>query len=85
MAPTIHVTDSAPPQARHHAELRSALERLPQQERLVLALSYQEDLTLQEIGQVLDLPELVVHQVRTRALHMLRLTVGPATAALLPR
>ncbi len=85
MSRAISITSHAHPQVWSHVELCEAVEQLPESERLILALYYQEELTLEEIGQVLELPELVVHQRRARALHTLRLALGPAAADLLPR
>jgi DNA-directed RNA polymerase specialized sigma subunit len=45
---------------------------LPKPEQLVLALSIVEELTLSEIGTVLDLPEDRVLQLYTSAKHYLR-------------
>ncbi len=39
---------------------------LPEQERLVMALYYYEELTLKEIGQVLDISESRVSQIHTK-------------------
>jgi RNA polymerase sigma factor for flagellar operon FliA len=53
-------------------KLAQAIEALPTQERLVISLSYYEELTLREIGEVLDLTEGRVCQIRTRAITHLR-------------
>jgi len=45
---------------------------LPEKERLVLSLYYYEDLTLKEIGQVLELSESRVSQLHTKAVLSLR-------------
>ena len=50
----------------------AAIERLPEKEQLVLALYYNEELNLKEIGAVLDLTESRVSQLRTKAIAMLR-------------
>lgn len=52
--------------------LIKAIEELPEKDRLVLALYYQEELTLKEIGKVLDVSESRVCQLHTRALNGLR-------------
>lgn len=49
------------------AQLRSAIEGLPEKERLVVSLYYQEELTLKEIGEVLGVSESRVCQIHTRA------------------
>jgi RNA polymerase sigma factor for flagellar operon FliA len=66
---------------RHLAE---ALTQLPERERQILALSYVEELTLAEIGEVFGVGESRVSQLRTQAIMRLRsslrrmLTLEPA-------
>jgi RNA polymerase sigma factor FliA len=59
-----------------HADLQkrltAAIKNLPERERLVLNLSYYEDLTLREIGFVLDEPEPHVSQIHASAILYLR-------------
>ncbi len=50
----------------------SALEKLPEKEKLVLSLYYVEDLNLKEIGEVMDVSESRISQMRTKAIAMLR-------------
>ncbi len=52
--------------------LAGALASLPERERLVLALYYDEELNLREIGAVMDVTESRVSQIRSQALHRLR-------------
>lgn len=52
--------------------LVEAIEELPEKDRTVLALYYQEGLTLKEIGRVLEVSESRVCQLHTRALNRLR-------------
>ncbi len=54
------------------AVLERALERLDERSRIVLALSYVHDLTLREIGEVLELTEARICQIRSKALRTLR-------------
>lgn len=54
------------------ARLAEALSELPDRERQILALSYQEELTLAEIGQVFGVSESRVSQLRTQAVARLR-------------
>jgi RNA polymerase sigma factor for flagellar operon FliA len=54
------------------AELARALAKLPERERQILTLSYGEELTLAEIGQVIGLSESRVSQLRTQAVARLR-------------
>ena len=49
-----------------------ALSELPEKEKKVLVLYYYEDLTLKEIGQVLDVTESRVSQLHTKAILRLR-------------
>lgn len=57
-------------------ELRSflvvAMDRLTEQEKLVIALYYYEELTLKEIGEVMTISESRVSQIHTRAVMKLR-------------
>jgi RNA polymerase sigma factor for flagellar operon FliA len=52
--------------------LRAAFLALPDKDRLVLAFSFEEGLSLREIAQVLHLSESRVSQIRTRGLARLR-------------
>lgn len=52
--------------------LADAIDRLPERERLVVALYYYEELTLREIGEVLGVSESRVSQIHTKALLRLR-------------
>jgi RNA polymerase sigma factor for flagellar operon FliA len=52
--------------------LLEAINVLPEQERLVVALYYYEELTLKEIGEVLGISESRVSQVHTKAIRRLR-------------
>lgn len=62
------------------AILLGAINHLPEQERLVVALYYYEELTLKEIGEVLGISESRVSQVHTKAIRRLRRRV-PELAA----
>ena len=63
-------------------ELRSAMRaeitRLPERERLVLSLYYDEGLTLVEIGQVIGVTESRVSQIHTKAVLQLRSRLAAA-------
>jgi len=52
--------------------LKIAIERLTDQEKLVIGLYYFEELTLKEIGQVMSISESRVSQIHTRAVAKLR-------------
>lgn len=56
-------------------QLATALASLPERERQILALSYEEELTLAEIGQVLGVSESRVCQLRSLAISRLRATL----------
>ncbi|MBC7106061.1 MAG: FliA/WhiG family RNA polymerase sigma factor, partial [Firmicutes bacterium] len=56
--------------------LATAVRELPERDRLVLALYYQEGLTLKEIGRVLDVSESRVCQLHGRAIARLREKLG---------
>lgn len=49
-----------------------AIETLPEKEKQVIVLYYYEDLTLKEIGEVLDITESRVSQLHTKAIMRLR-------------
>ena len=53
-------------------ELQRAIQALPERERLVLALYYQEDLQLKDIGAVLEVSESRVSQLLRQAVMRLR-------------
>jgi RNA polymerase sigma factor for flagellar operon FliA len=63
-----------------------AIARLPEREKLVVALYYYENLTLREIGEVLGVTESRISQLHTKAVLRLRSRlqadpdVGPAAA-----
>lgn len=52
--------------------LTAAIEALPERERLLVALYYHDEMTLKEIGAILDVSESRVCQLHTRALLRLR-------------
>lgn len=52
--------------------VQDAIEELPEKEKLVLSLYYNEELNLKEIGVVLEITESRVSQLRTKAIAMLR-------------
>ena len=54
------------------ALLESAIQELPEKERLVLVMYYVEELTLKEIGEVLEVTESRVCQLHSRAVMRLR-------------
>jgi len=52
--------------------LMETIKQLPEQERLVIALYYYEELTLKEIGHILRVSESRVSQIHTKALARMR-------------
>jgi RNA polymerase sigma factor for flagellar operon FliA len=71
------------PSARlEREELRELLARavaeLPERERHILALYYDDELTLAEIGEVIGVGESRVSQLRTQAIARLRSALGAA-------
>lgn len=56
--------------------LAEAIAALPERERHILALYYQEELTLAEIGEVIGVGESRVSQLRTQAIRRLRAALG---------
>jgi RNA polymerase sigma factor FliA len=61
--------------------LQGAIEELPMNERLVLTLYYYEELTMREIGMVLDVTTSRVSQIRVSAILHLRSKLEAAKAA----
>jgi len=61
--------------------LARAINRLPDREKLVLALYYYEGLTLNQIGQVLHVTESRVSQIHTKAVLQLRAKLGDLPSA----
>ena len=53
-------------------QLASEIENLPEKEKLVMALYYDEELNLKEIGQVLDVSESRVSQIHSQAIKRIR-------------
>ncbi len=58
------------------ARLSNAVSELPDREQLIVALYYQEELTMREIGEVLGVSEVRVCQLHARALHRLRVSLA---------
>lgn len=54
------------------ARLARAIGHLPERQRMVLSLYYQEGMTLKEIGQVLGVTELRVCQIHAESVLVLR-------------
>jgi RNA polymerase sigma factor FliA len=61
--------------------IADAIARLPEREKLVIALYYYENLTLREIGEVLGVTESRISQLHTKAVLRLRSRLGEEAAA----
>lgn len=74
--------DLGPEEALVETELQQrlevAVESLPTRLQLLLSLYYFEELTMKEIGEVLELSESRVSQLHTRAMKQLRRALAPA-------
>jgi RNA polymerase sigma factor for flagellar operon FliA len=72
----VAVDDQGPYRQLERRELRArlaeALMELPERERQILAMSYEQEMTLAEIGQVIGVGESRVSQLRTQAVVRLR-------------
>ncbi|MGM0492936.1 MAG: sigma-70 family RNA polymerase sigma factor [Armatimonadota bacterium] len=75
--PTLHGEDPAEIMDREalHELLAMAVDDLPERDRVVIGLYYQDELTLREIGEVLDVTESRVCQIHTQAIARLRTSV----------
>lgn len=79
---TIHDRSAPDPEAVVDANelkdrIADAISRLPEREKLVIALYYYENLTLREIGEVLGVTESRVSQLHTKAVLRLRSRLSP--------
>jgi RNA polymerase sigma factor for flagellar operon FliA len=63
--------------------MNHAIIRLPQRERLVIALYYYEELTLKEIGSILNVSESRISQIHTKAITRLRAKLRSQMRALI--
>lgn len=61
--------------------LALAVQQLPERDRIVIGLYYQDELTLREIGEVLSVTESRVCQIHTQAIARLRASVQEMLAA----
>ena len=64
--------------------LAAAIDQLPEQEKVVLSLYYYEELTMQEIGQVLEVTLSRISQIRTKAILHLRAALQNLTHGAYP-
>lgn len=68
-------------ESEHVAHLRKLISRLPEQQRRVLALYYYEELNLRQVGEVLQVSESRVSQIRSQALKRLRQELAASAVA----
>ena len=72
----VAIDDQGPYRQLERRELRTrlaaALKQLPERECMILAMSYEQEMTLAEIGQVIGVGESRVSQLRTQAVARLR-------------
>ncbi len=61
---------------KFHAELTASINALPERERLVMSLYYEEEMNLKEIGNILEVSESRVCQIHGKALVMLRVKLS---------
>jgi RNA polymerase sigma factor for flagellar operon FliA len=77
--------DEGPDAQLERTELRRLLARalgeLPERERLILAMYYEEEMTMAEIGEVIGVCESRVSQLRSLALSRLRASMRASIAA----
>jgi len=76
LADVIHDESAAPAAEVEMREMKrtlaAAIDRLPERERMVIALYYYEGLTFKEIGKILRISESRVYQLHTQAVIRLR-------------
>jgi RNA polymerase sigma factor for flagellar operon FliA len=56
--------------------IAGAIDELPERQQQILALYYQEDCTLKEIGAIFNVTESRISQIHTEAMHRLRAAIG---------
>ncbi len=74
---TIEDSDAPDPSRAYRIQavketLASAIQRLPEREKIVIGLYYYEGLTLKEIGEVLGVTESRISQLHTKAILRLK-------------
>jgi len=69
-------TDAGLDRAHMLAELARSIEALPQREKIVVSLYYEQELNMDEVGKVLGLDKSTVCRAHGRALLMLRTALG---------
>ena len=86
---TVLVDETPGPLQRAEAQdltrhLAAAIDQLPEQEKIVLSLYYYEELTMQEIGTVLEVTESRISQMHTKVIFHLRAALQHLTHGAYP-
>jgi len=63
-------------EANFQVNLAEEIDRLPEKEKLVMSLYYDEELNLKEIGEVLEVSESRVSQIHSQAIKRIRARMG---------
>lgn len=79
--PTVRLASQQLVDSEHVKHLRLLISRLPEQQRKVLALYYYEELNLRQVGEVLQVSESRVSQIRSQALRRLKTEIAAASMA----
>jgi RNA polymerase sigma factor FliA len=79
--PSAHSVPQQLVESEHVAHMRQLIARLPEQQRRVLALYYYEELNLRQVGEVLQVSESRVSQIRSQALRRLREEISKSAVA----
>ena len=77
-APRADGADAALEERTLRDHMRTEIKKLPDRERTVLVLYYEENLTLSEIGEVLGVTESRVSQIHSKAVLQLRSRLAAA-------
>lgn len=68
-------------ESEHVTQLQQLISRLPEQQRRVLALYYYEELNLRQVGEILQVSESRISQIRSQALKRLKAEVSASSLA----
>ena len=68
-------------ESEHVTQLQQLISRLPDQQRRVLALYYYEELNLRQVGEILQVSESRISQIRSQALKRLKAEVSASSLA----
>jgi RNA polymerase sigma factor FliA len=79
--PAVRLASQQLVDSEHVKHLRLLISRLPEQQRKVLALYYYEELNLRQVGEVLQVSESRVSQIRSQALRRLKTEIVASLAS----